>query len=80
MNEIIPPVDPAEELRKQWKNEVMSKINKMNSRSKKEFQEELEDAKRKVNEEAKKQINGLTLDKLNYTNILSRYHNIVGNK
>ena len=80
MIEIIPPVDPAEELRKQWKNEVMSKINKMNSRSKKEFQEELENAKQKVSEEVKKQINGLTIDKLNYTNIISRYHNIAGNK
>lgn len=80
MIEIIPPVDPAEELKKQWANDVRSKINKMNSRSKKEFQEELENAKRKVSEETKKQINGLTMDKFNYTNILSRYHNIAGNK
>lgn len=79
MIEIIPPVDPAEELRKQWANDVRAKINKMNSRSKKEFQEELENAKQKVNEEAKRQINGLTMDKLNYTNIISRYHNIAGN-
>lgn len=80
MIEIIPPVDPAEELRKQWANDVKAKIDKMNNRSKKEFQEELENAKQKVSEEAKRQINGLTFDKLNYTNIISRYHNIAGNK
>lgn len=80
MIEIIPPVDPAEELRKQWANDVKAKIDKMNNRSKKEFQEELENAKQKVSEEAKRQINGLTMDKLNYTNIISRYHNIAGNK
>ena len=57
MIEIVPPIDPAEELRKQWKDNVMAKIKKMRRSNDGEFKKELEKYVEKQKEEGRTYLN-----------------------